>query len=139
MSGHPAPKGATEEFETVVDVPVPNAPFTSRGIATTAGALVAEAEKASGGAVAWGDFEVMLPGLTPLAAAVLACLHGKSGAFPSVRFAVRTDGGFVLSDPLDLFTLRLSARARRTGNARPCDCGFGGPWAVCPSQSPYCG
>ena len=51
--------------------------------------------------------------MTPLASAVLALLHGVAGHFPVIRFAVKTETGYVLSDPLDLQLLRVSAREIR--------------------------
>lgn len=50
---------------------------------------------------------VSLPGLAPLAAIVLATIHGLSGHFPKVIALVRqSDGSFQPCEPFDLQGLR---------------------------------
>jgi hypothetical protein len=58
---------------------------------------------------------VVLPGMAPLAAAVLAKIHGRTGSFPTIRWAVRVDGAFVFTEAavLDLHTVRTEARLTR--------------------------
>lgn len=107
LSGHPAPIGSPEG---TITIPIPNVTMTPEKIAEAAEALV---DQLPDDIVTRGQYEVMLPGMTPLAAAVLAVLHGRTGCFPVIRFSVRRNGGFVLSEPLDLQNLRLAARERR--------------------------
>lgn len=106
LSGHPVPQ-CEYEFEQVVNVPITNVDMSVDGIQRAAFDIVAQLPLQQ---VMTGQCEIILPGLTPLAAAVLAILHGISGIFLPIRFAVRTENGFTLSDRLDLFQLRLSAR-----------------------------
>ena len=58
---------------------------------------------------------VALPGMTPAAAAVLAILHGLTGHWPQVRWAVRGADGFEWPEQcvLDLDAVRLDARTMR--------------------------
>lgn len=107
LSGHPAPMGSPED---TVTVPVPNVVMAPDKISEAATVLV---DTLPEDVVARGQYEVILPGMTPLAAAVLAVLHGRTGCFPMIRFSSRRDGGFVLSEPLDLQNLRLAARESR--------------------------
>lgn len=60
--------------------------------------------------------EITLPGLAPLAAIVLAAIHGLTGSFPKILSLVRQpDGSFVPAEQLtDLQQIRNeTARARR--------------------------
>ena len=118
LSGHPAPRGAEEAFDKVVSVPVPNVDLgRAEAIKEAAQGLVkqaledAEVEKA----LRHGEVAVILPGASALAGPVLAVLLGFSGTLPEIRWAVRTEGGFVLSPALDLANLRLAGRAMREG------------------------
>lgn len=108
LSGHPAPRGS-EGFE-VFDVPVANVPVSAEGIAAAATDLVGGVLATHREEVMRREFQVILPGMTPLAAAVLAQLHGVAGHFPAIRFAVKGETGFRLSEPMDLQALRTSAR-----------------------------
>ncbi len=60
--------------------------------------------------------QIVLPGLAPAAALLLAEWHGQFGSFPYVRWAVRTDEGFTFPQDAvaDLAEVRESARTRRT-------------------------
>lgn len=107
LSGHPAPVGSPED---VITLAIPNVVMSPEKIAEAAKALVDQLPE---DIVARGQYEVLLPGMAPLAAAVLAVLHGRSGFFPAIRFSVRRDEGFVISEPLDLQDLRLAAREKR--------------------------
>lgn len=115
MSGHPAPKGA-ERFDRVIDIPVPKASLTPEGVQNAAEDLVARAEAAAGDDFRAGRFELLLPGLTPLTAAVLAVVHGRVGYLPVIRYAVHEDGPdgrvYFLGGPIDLHALRHLARVR---------------------------
>ncbi len=109
LSGHPTPPGA-EELE-VISLPSPNVELTPASIQQAALETVKSLPL---DVVATGNYEVMLPGLTPLAIALMVVLHGVSGHFPRVRFAVRGEQGFKLhEESWDLMALRLSARELR--------------------------
>ena len=117
LSGHPAPRGAEEAFE-VYSVKVPNVDLSrSEAVAEAAESLVRKAlEEAEVKEVLLrGEAAVILPGASALAGAVLAVLLGFSGTLPELFWAVRTEGGFVLSEGLDLGELRLAGRALREG------------------------
>jgi hypothetical protein len=61
---------------------------------------------------------VALPGLAPLAAIVLAVIHGMTGNFPIVQPLVRTDEGFVPGSVMDLQGIRNDlVRAKHRANA----------------------
>lgn len=111
LSGHPAPRGS--EAFAVCDVPVANVPVSARGVAAAATDLLGKVLAAHREEVMRGEYQVLLPGMTPLAAAVLALLHGVAGHFPAIRFAVKGETGFRLSEPMDLQALRTSAREIR--------------------------
>lgn len=114
LSGHPVPKGA-EGFHTV-SVQVPNVDLASaEAVAEAAKALVNKVlEDASAReALQRGEALVLLPGATCLAVGVLALLVGFSGSWPELRWAVKTEGGFVLSPGLALDALKLQGRALR--------------------------
>ena len=117
LSGHPAPKGAEEIFEKVVSVPVPNVDLGSEtAVAEAAKTLVKSALGVDAFAtmdLLHGKGAVILPGASALAGAVLAVLVGFSGTLPELRWAARTEDGFVLSQGLDLAQLRLEGRAWR--------------------------
>lgn len=115
LSGHPAPRGAEETFSKVVSVQVPNVDLSSAtAVAEVSKALVKSAlETEAKEAILRGEVAVLLPGASALAGAVLAALVGASGQFPKLFWAVRTEGGFVLSEGLDLAQLRLEGRALR--------------------------
>jgi len=57
---------------------------------------------------------VALPGLAPLAALIVTILHGLTGNFPIIQPLVRSDNGFVPSNPIDLNAVRQQARCART-------------------------
>lgn len=58
---------------------------------------------------------VILPGMAPAAAVLLAEWHGRYGSFPTIRWAVRGATGFVWPETAkaDLQTVRLDARTGR--------------------------
>ncbi len=115
LSGHPVPEGTKETFGKVVSVPVPNVDLGSgTAVVKAAKALVTSAlETEAKEAILRGEVAVLLPGASVLAGAVLAVLVGVSGIFPKLYWAVRTEGGFVLSEELDLSGLRLEGRSFR--------------------------
>lgn len=59
--------------------------------------------------------EIVLPGMSPAVAAVLAEWLGQFGSLPSIRWAVRGSGGFEWPDSatLNLAEVRESARTSR--------------------------
>jgi hypothetical protein len=60
---------------------------------------------------------VALPGLAPLAAIILAVLHGMTGNFPVVQPLVRGESGFVPGPLMDLQGVRNDlARAKARPN-----------------------
>lgn len=110
LSGHTPPKGS-EEFDVIVNRDIPNIAPTPEAVARQAFELVDSLPQE---ALREGGFEVILPGMTPLAAAVLAVIHGRYGQFPAIRFAVRqADGTFRLSGRIDLQQVRMDGRAGR--------------------------
>jgi len=118
LSGHPAPRGAEEAFEKVFSVEVPNVDLSrKRALAEAAQSLVSQAleDAEAKEALLHGEAAVILPGASALAGAVLAVLVGVTGTFPVLHWAVRTEGGFALSEGLDLSELRLAGRALREG------------------------
>ena len=118
LSGHPAPRGAEEAFDKVCSVKVPNVDLSrAEAVAEAAKNLVAQVleDVEAKEALLRGEAAVLLPGASALAGPVLAVLLGFSGTLPEIRWAVRTEGGFVLSPALDLANLRLAGRAMREG------------------------
>ncbi|MGI9862720.1 CRISPR-associated protein Csx15 [Moorella naiadis] len=110
LSGH-TPPGGSEIYEQIVNITIPNIPVTNEGITNFAKKILKTLPQYT---MEKGEFEVILPGMTPLAAVVLAMLHGQYGQFPIIRFAVRQPNGtFKLSEPLDLQEVRLAAREER--------------------------
>ncbi|MGI9951262.1 CRISPR-associated protein Csx15 [Moorellaceae bacterium AZ2] len=111
LSGHTPPRGS-EEFDVIVNRDIPNIPPVPEAVARQAFELVNSLPQ---DVVREGGFEIILPGMTPLAAAVLAVIHSRYGQFPSIRFAVRqSDGTFKLSGRIDLQGLRLESSALRS-------------------------
>jgi len=118
LSGHPAPRGAEEAFDKVVSIPVPNVDLgRAEAIKEAAQSLVKQAleDAELKEALRRGEAAVILPGASVLAGTVLAVLEGFSGTLPKLFWAVRTEGGFTLSEGLDLSELRLAGRSLREG------------------------
>ena len=116
LSGHPAPRGAEGAFDKVFSVPVPTVDLArKKALAEAAQSLVSQAleDAEVKEALLRGEAAVILPGASALAGAVLAVITGISGTFPEIRWAVRAEGGFVLSEGLDLATQRVAGRALR--------------------------
>lgn len=59
--------------------------------------------------------EIILPGMAPAAAVLLAEWHGRYGSFPTIRWSVRGPSGFAWPETAkaDLQALRLDARTGR--------------------------
>lgn len=59
--------------------------------------------------------EIVLPGMAPAAAMLLAEWHGRYGSFPTIRWSVRGPGGFAWPETAkaDLQSVRLDARTGR--------------------------
>ena len=118
LSGHPAPRGAEKAFDKVVTVPVPTVDLgRAEAIKEAAQSLVKQAleDAELKEALRRGEAAVILPGASVLAGTVLAVLEGFSGTLPKLFWAVRTEGGFTLSEGLDLSELRLAGRSLREG------------------------
>jgi hypothetical protein len=58
---------------------------------------------------------IALPGLAPLAALIIATIHGLTGDFPIIQTLVRGDEGFVPGPLMDLNAIRELARKSRPG------------------------
>ncbi|MGB9886491.1 MAG: CRISPR-associated protein Csx15 [Moorellales bacterium] len=114
FSGHPAPRGA--EGFLVVDVPSPSksAPLVPE-VAAAALEMLGRTEEdpAAAEALRRGEAQLILPGYSPLATALVAAAAGRMGRLPSVRWGIRRRNSYVLSAPLDLQGLRNRMRANR--------------------------
>jgi hypothetical protein len=114
LSGHTPPEGS-EIYEQIINVTIPNIPVNNESIVGYAKKIIKTLPKYN---LERGDFEVLLPGMTPLAAVILAMIHGKYGQFPIIRYGVRQPNGtFKLSEALDLQEVRLAARGERQEEA----------------------
>lgn len=114
FSGHPAPRGA-ESFAVVeAALPSKSAPVAPE-VAAAALEMLAQIEKnpAVAEALRRGEAQLVLPGYSPLATALVAAAAGRMGRLPSVRWGIRRRNKYVLSAPLDLQELRNGARAGR--------------------------
>jgi hypothetical protein len=120
--GHPVPGPKPLHklmWKKIVTVPVPTiymAPEIAHNqVVERAGQMVREIlqDPEVRAALSRGEYEVILPGLTPLSVTLIAILHGLTGHFPRIRFSIRTEGGYVLSEQLDLQVIRIQARDLR--------------------------
>jgi hypothetical protein len=113
FSGHPAPRG-TEEMD-VVDIPPVIANPTPAEINKKVQALVDQVceDKNVKEAIARGEYQVLLPGYSPLATALMAELAGRTGRLPTVRWGIRRREKFYISSPCQLQAQRTAARVRR--------------------------
>lgn len=114
FSGHPAPKGADEmeiiDFPPVIANPMP------KDVNEKVKDLVDKAcqsEKIRQ-AIETGEYQILLPGYSPLTAALISELAGRSGRLPTVRWAVRRRDKYYISPPCRLQANRTAARAKRT-------------------------
>ncbi|HFD40857.1 MAG TPA: hypothetical protein ENJ31_13525 [Anaerolineae bacterium] len=107
-SGHPIRQ---DGVEVVGSVEIPNVNVADPEDVVEVATQIAEA---AAPAVYEGAL-LALPGMSILAAIVLARLHGLVGFWPRVAWAAREDGRFVWSDArvADLFALRQEAREDR--------------------------
>jgi len=117
FSGHPLPEAAQKSLGKkyeIVDYEVPNLDVTSsKALVNSTISLMATFVGEHSAKIKTGDFEIVFPGLSPVAIMVLTTLHGFSGHFPKFRWTYRTDNGFAVSEALDLQKIRLDARADR--------------------------
>lgn len=113
FSGHPAPRGSEEM--NVYDIP----PVIANPMPAEVNKKVQElVEHACENgkvkeAVERGEYQVLLPGYSPLAAALISELAGRTGRLPTIRWAVRRRDKYYLSPPCRLQANRTAARARR--------------------------
>ena len=107
LSGHPL--DAPREHEMVASCEIPNVDPTDVKSVTDAAETLAEAYAPHEGSL------VVLPGLSSLAAITLAKIHGRTGSFPMIAWAIRVDGKFVLTgdQSIDLHEVRLDSRMDR--------------------------
>lgn len=115
MSGHPLANGMLKKVKnyTVVDIPIPNVDLsTPKKLVNSIIQLMAPMFEYTR-ELKTGEYEILFPGMSPLAIAVLTTLHGLSGHFPTFRWTYRTEDGFALSDKMDLQKIRLEARDDR--------------------------
>ena len=120
--GHPLDEGQLAQVVALVGltvgevIEIPAAIRQEQPLAPQAVALVESAELSPRD---WQTRELLinLPGLAPLAAALLAELHGRMGHFPAIlRLRPEVDGPitqYVVADVINLQTLRDAARTRR--------------------------
>jgi hypothetical protein len=113
FSGHPAPHGA--EIFPVVEISPPKAAPVAPEVAAAALKMLAQIEEdpAVAEALRRGEVQLVLPGYSPLATALVAAAAGRMGRLPSVRWGIRRRNKYVLSAPLDLQEIRNGARAGR--------------------------
>lgn len=113
FSGHPAPRGI--EGLCVVEVEIPSVTPTPPGVTGAARQMFDEAgsrpEVAE--AVSRGEYQMMLPGYAPLAAALITESAGRTGRLPTVRWTVRRRSKYICTPPVDLQAARTAARGRR--------------------------
>lgn len=109
-SGHPI--ASSDTVEVVDSVAIPNIDLGNPQAVIDAAMEIAEE---AGLHVLEGCY-IALPGMSVLAAAVLAAIHGKAGQFPKIAYAVRGDDGvfrFGAGQEIDLWRVRMDARAER--------------------------
>jgi hypothetical protein len=107
-SGHPIKQGG---IEVVGEAQIPNVDLTDpQAVASVAQDIADAAEPHVSGGV-----PIALPGMSVLAAHVLACIHGLVGHWPDIVWSCRIDGRFVWSDEFraDLHDVRTDQRTRR--------------------------
>ncbi|SMB96736.1 hypothetical protein SAMN00808754_1621 [Thermanaeromonas toyohensis ToBE] len=110
LSGHSVP-AKNERYDVIINRDYPTIPPVPRAIRKQAIELVDSLPR---DVLERGDFEVILPGMTPLAAAVIAVLDNRCGALPCIRFAVKqADGTYRLSGPINLQRIRTEGQSKR--------------------------
>ncbi len=110
LSGHTPPDGSNI-YDQIYNVTIPNISLEAKSIIFFAKKALSTLPQEI---LERGDFEIILPGMTPLAATVLAMIHGQYGQFPIIRYALKAEGGmFKLSEPIDLQEVRVKARGGR--------------------------
>lgn len=108
LSGHSVPP-TNNKFDVIVNRDYPNIPPFPEAIRRQAVKLV---DSLPQDVLERGDFEVILPGMTPLAAAVIAVIESRRGALPCIRFAVKQpDGTYRLSGRIDLQQIRAEGQS----------------------------
>jgi len=125
FSGHPAPRG-TEDME-VIDIPLVIANPLPSEVSAKARAVVDMAckDEKVRECIARGEYQVLLPGYSPLAAALISELAGRTGRLPTVRWAIRRKDKYYISPPCRLQANRTAARVRRAINSGLCADGAG--------------
>jgi hypothetical protein len=117
MSGHPlsdiAKKTAKNNFDSIIDIPVPNVELSSTNINKFVddNMELMKKNKTLSKAIMTLDYAVILPGMTPIATAILSALHGASGNFPKIAFLKKnSEGIFDFGEIIDIQEIRLKFR-----------------------------
>lgn len=108
LSGHAI---IQEGIEIIAEISIPNVDLCNpQEIQELARNLAFEASPA-----VFAGIPIALPGMSILAAHVLAEIHGRCGFWPKVAWAARIDGKFRWEEKFerDLHELRTEARIRR--------------------------
>ncbi len=115
FSGHPAPRGTDKDKMDVIDLPPVITNPLPIEVNKSVQTLVDEAcnDEKVREAIVRGEYQVLLPGYSPLAAALISELAGRTGRLPTVRWGVRRRDKYYLSPPCRLQANRTAARARR--------------------------
>lgn len=113
FSGHPAPRGSEQmdvvDFPPVISNPTP-AEINKK--AQELASLACKNKKIQE-AVLRGEYHILLPGYSPLAAALISELAGRTGRLPTVRWGMRRRDKYYLSPPCCLQATRTGAKAKR--------------------------
>ncbi|RJO60693.1 MAG: hypothetical protein C4542_08465 [Dehalococcoidia bacterium] len=112
FSGHPVPIRGAEKV-SIVEIDLPVVSPTTGAILTAARRMFDEAEERVAEAIARGEYQMLLPGYAPLAAALITESAGRSGRLPAVRWTIRRGNKYVCTPPLNLQAARTAARGRR--------------------------
>lgn len=119
LSGHPLSDNARKRVKKyqIVNVDVPTIALDTleglvQGVQQMLAPLTGDNDVVT--ALKTGAYEIVPPGASSVALVTITILHAISGHFPKLRYFYRNaDGEFVLSDTLDLQTLRTDARDSR--------------------------
>lgn len=115
ISGHPLPENP--KGYVTVDIQVPTADLsTPEKVIDLVKTLLALPYKDHLDPLMKGEYEVVLPGMSIVAAVSIAILHGIGGHFPTLRWTYpdpTEKGKFKLSKPFDLQKLRIDSREAR--------------------------
>lgn len=118
LSGHPLSEKAEAEFKqtginTIVNVEIPTIDYTPSSVVNSAVEIAKEMCKKALKQLLTGDFLIILPGYTPLAATLISIIHGIAGHFPNITFLARKDSVFMPAGNINLQALRTEMRTLR--------------------------